>query len=77
MYAVLGFSLGMLAWGALVAFINALVSLLLIAFGCYAALALIGGLVFVGIEVRRRIVGRANNSRRGELNCTPPSIIGR
>jgi hypothetical protein len=64
-YTVLGFSLGWLAWGALVALVNALVSLVVIAFWFYASLALIGALVFTGMEVRRRIARRAKDSDRG------------
>ncbi len=66
MYTVLWFSLGSLVWGALVALISAVVSLVVVAFTLYTSLALIGAVVFSMIGIRRRITGRGSNSGRGD-----------
>ena len=66
MYTVLWFSLGSLVWGALVALINAVVSLVVVAFTLYTSLALIGAVVFGAIGIRRRITRRGSNSGRGD-----------
>jgi membrane protein implicated in regulation of membrane protease activity len=61
MFTVLGFSLGFMALGAVVAVLEVLATVLVIAFCSYAALALVGVVVFSVIGVRR-LVAR----RRGE-----------
>lgn len=58
MFTVLGFSLGFLALGAVVAVINVLTVVFTVAVTIYASLALIGVLVFSVIGLRRLIAGR-------------------
>lgn len=74
MHTLLGFSLGWLAWSALVAVINALIWLFLIAAGFYASLALLGALVFAGIGVRRLIARHIRKTGPGETNRSPSDI---
>jgi hypothetical protein len=73
-YTVLGFSLGWLAWGALVALVNAVVALVVIAFWFYTSLALLGALVFSGIGIRRVIARRIRQTSPAEVSCSPLDI---
>ena len=74
MYTVLGYSLGMLAWSALVTLINVLTAVFVIAVEFYAALALFGALVFAGIGVRRLIARHIRKTGPGETNRSPSDI---
>jgi hypothetical protein len=57
-FTVLGFSMGFLALGAVVAVVEVLTMVFTIAFTIYAALALIGVVVFSAIGIRRLIARR-------------------
>jgi hypothetical protein len=57
-FTVLGFSMGFLALGAVVAVVEVLMAVLTIAFCIYACLALIGVVVFSVIGIRRVLAGR-------------------
>ena len=65
MFTVLGFSLGFMALGAVVAVVNVLTMVFTIAFTIQASLALIGVVVFSVIGVRR-----VNARRRGPTGHT-------
>jgi hypothetical protein len=52
-FTVLGFSLGFLALGAVVAVVNVLTMVFTVAFTIHASLALIGVVVFSVIGIRR------------------------
>jgi hypothetical protein len=69
-FTLLGFSMGFLALGAVVAVVEVLTTVLVIAFCVYVALALIGVLVFSVIGVRRLIV-----RRRGEQSPAPAAQL--
>src|SRR5947209_3908256 len=71
MFTVLGFSMGFLALGALVAVVEVLATVLAVAFCIYASLALIGVVVFSVIGVRRLIA-----RRRGEQRRPPETQLG-
>jgi len=64
MFTVLGFSMGFLALGALVAVVEVLATVLAVAFCIYASLALIGVVVFSVIGVRRLIARRRSEHRQ-------------
>jgi hypothetical protein len=79
-YTVLGFSLGWLAWSALVSVVNVLTALFVIAVEVYASLLLFGVLLFTGIGVRRLIARRIRNPGRADslrslLDITPPIVV--
>jgi hypothetical protein len=57
-FTVLGFSMGFLALGAVVAVVEVLMTVLAIAFCIYASLALIGVVVFSVIGIRRAAARR-------------------
>jgi UDP-N-acetylmuramyl pentapeptide phosphotransferase/UDP-N-acetylglucosamine-1-phosphate transferase len=57
-FTVLGFSMGFLALGAVVAVVEVLMTVLAIAFCIYASLALIGVVVFSVIGIRRVLARR-------------------
>lgn len=65
MFTVLGFSLGFMALGAVVAVVNVLTTVFTIAFTIHASLALIGVVVFSVIGIRR-VIAR----RRGQTGHT-------
>ncbi len=66
MFTVLGFSFGWLALSAVVAVIDVLTTVFAIAVTVYAALALIGVLVFTAIGIRRLITRyRGGPEQRG------------
>ena len=70
MFTVLGFSLGFLALGAVAAVVEVLMMVFTVAFTIYAALALIGVVVFSVIGVRRLIArrrGLADHTEASEL----------
>ena len=71
MFTVLGFSMGFLALGAVVAVLEVLATVLAVAFCIYASLALIGVVVFSGIGVRRLIA-----RRRGDQRQLPATQLG-
>jgi hypothetical protein len=57
-FTLLGFSMGFLALGAVVAVVEVLMTVLAIAFCIYASLALIGVVVFSVIGIRRVLARR-------------------
>jgi membrane protein implicated in regulation of membrane protease activity len=67
-FTVLGFSMGFLALGAVVVVVEALMTVLAIAFCIYASLALIGVVVFSVIGIRRVLARR--HSGQGQLQMT-------
>jgi membrane protein implicated in regulation of membrane protease activity len=69
-FTVLGFSLGFMALGAVVAVLEVLATVLVIAFCSYAALALVGVVVFSVIGVRRLMA-----RRRGEQRQPPETQV--
>lgn len=69
MFTVLGFSMGFLALGALVAVVEVLMSVMAIAFCIYACLALIGVAVFSVIGIRRVLARR--HTGQGQPQMTP------
>ena len=58
MHTILGFSLGFLALGAVVAVVEVLTMILTVAFIIYGSLALIGAVVFSVIGIRRLLARR-------------------
>ena len=74
MFTVLGFSLGFMALGAVVAVVNVLTMVFTIAFTIYASLALIGVVVFSVIGIRRVIARRrgAGRPHRSATACPIP-----
>jgi hypothetical protein len=72
-FTVLGFSLGWLAWGALVAVLNALMWIVSMAIGFYALLLLLGALIFTGIAIRQLIARHTRNRSRSDI--TPPIVV--
>lgn len=76
MFTVLGFSLGFMALGAVVAVVNVLTMVFTIAFTIHASLALIGVVVFSVIGIRRVIArrrGRPATPKRRRLS-NPTSL---
>jgi hypothetical protein len=71
MFTVLGFSLGFMALGAVVAVLEVLATVLAIAFCIYAALAVVGVVVFSVIGVRR-----LSARRRGEQSQPAVTHMG-
>ncbi len=75
MFTLLGFSVGFLALGAVVAVVEVLMTALAIAFGIYASLALIGVVVFSVIGIRRvlarRQSGPTGHDRRDHTQTKP------
>ncbi|HEY9302670.1 MAG TPA: hypothetical protein VIO95_00085 [Mycobacterium sp.] len=69
MFTLLWFSLGWLAWGALVTVINVVTTLVTIAFVLYASLAVLGALIVGGISLRRA------RARRRRPDITPPIVV--
>lgn len=70
MFTVLGFSLGFLALGAVVAVVNVLTMVFTVAFTIHASLALIGVVVFSVIGIRRVLArrrGQADHTEAPEL----------
>ncbi|WIM88621.1 hypothetical protein PT015_03765 [Candidatus Mycobacterium wuenschmannii] len=70
MFTVLGFSLGFLALGAVVAVINVVTMVFTIAFTVYASLALIGVVVFSVIGIRRVLDRRRSNQIQPSASLT-------
>lgn len=66
MFTVLGFSLGFLALGAVVAVVNVLTMVFTVAFTIHATLALIGVVVFSVIGIRRVIARRRGSAGHTE-----------
>lgn len=66
MFTVLGFSLGFLALGAVVAVVNVLTMVFTVAFTIHASLALIGVVVFSVIGIRRVLARRRGQADRTE-----------
>jgi hypothetical protein len=66
-FAVLGFSMGFLALGAVVAVVEVLMTVLVIAFFVYASLALIGVVVFSVIGVRRALARRHSGQTKPQM----------
>lgn len=62
MFTVLGFSLGFLALGAVVAVVNVLTMVFTVAFTIHASLALIGVVVFSVIGIRRVLARRRSQA---------------
>jgi hypothetical protein len=60
-FTVLGFSMGFLALGAVVAVVEVLMAVLAIAFCIYASLALIGVVVFSVIGIRGALTRRRSD----------------
>jgi hypothetical protein len=60
-FTVLGFSMGFLALGAVVAVVEVLMAVLAIAFCIYASLALIGVVVFSVIGIRGALARRRSD----------------
>jgi hypothetical protein len=69
-FTVLGFSLGFLALGAVVAVVNVLTTVFTVAFTIHASLALIGVVVFSVIGIRRVLARR--RSRAGHTEAAAP-----
>jgi UDP-N-acetylmuramyl pentapeptide phosphotransferase/UDP-N-acetylglucosamine-1-phosphate transferase len=67
-FTVLGFSMGFLALGAVVAVVEVLMAVLAVAFCIYASMALIGVVVFSVIGIRRVLARR--QSGRGQPQMT-------
>ena len=67
MFTVLGFSLGFLALGAVVAVVNVLTMVFTVAFTIHAILALIGVVVFSVIGIRRVIARRRGSAGHTEM----------
>jgi membrane protein implicated in regulation of membrane protease activity len=67
-FTVLGFSMGFLALGAVVAVVEVLMTVLAIAFFIYASLALTGVVVFSVIGIRRVLARR--HSEQGQPQMT-------
>jgi hypothetical protein len=65
-FTVLGFSLGFLALGAVVAVVNVLTMVFTVAFTIHASLALIGVVVFSVIGIRRVIARRRGPAGHAE-----------
>jgi hypothetical protein len=66
-FTVLGFSLGFLALGAVVAVVNVLTMVFTVAFTIHAILALIGVVVFSVIGIRRVIARRRGSAGRTDM----------
>jgi hypothetical protein len=66
-FTVLGFSLGFLALGAVVAVVNVLTMVFTVAFTIHAILALIGVVVFSVIGIRRVIARRRGSAGHTEM----------
>ena len=67
MFTVLGFSMGFLALGAVVAVVEVLMTVLAIAFCVYASLALIGVVVFSVIGIRRVLARRRSGPSQPQM----------
>lgn len=67
MFTVLGFSMGFLALGAVVAVVEVLMTVLAIAFCIYASLALIGMVVFGVIGIRRVLARRHSGQNQPQM----------
>jgi membrane protein implicated in regulation of membrane protease activity len=66
-FTVLGFSMGFLALGAVVAVVEVLMTVLVIAFFIYASLALIGVVVFSVIGIRRALARRHSGPTQSQM----------
>jgi membrane protein implicated in regulation of membrane protease activity len=66
-FTVLGFSMGFLALGAVVAVVEVLMTVLVIAFFIYASLALIGVVVFSVIGIRRALARRHGGQTQPQM----------
>ncbi len=67
MFTVLGFSMGFLALGALVAVVEVLLTVLAVALCIYASLALIGVVVFSVIGIRRVLARRQRGQGQPQM----------
>jgi hypothetical protein len=66
-FTVLGFSMGFLALGAVVAVVEVLMTVMAIAFCIYASLALIGVVVFSVIGIRRVLARRGSGQGQPQM----------